>query len=144
MARKAYSSDLTNEQWELLAPLIPGERHRGRRRTTDMREVVNGIFYRLKNGCTWENLPHDFPPGKTVYHYFRAWTLDGTIERIHDHLRREVRTEAGKEEEPTAGIIDSQSVKTTEKGGLVAMMQERRSKAVSVISSWIRWASSGA
>lgn len=134
MAKKGYSSDLTDGQWEKVASMIPEAKPGGRHRTTDMRAVLNAIFYRVKNGCTWENLPHDFPPAKTVYHYFRAWTLDGTIEHIHDQLRREVRKEAGKQDEPTAGIIDSQSVKTTEKGGPEGLMPEKRQKVASAIS----------
>jgi putative transposase len=131
--KKRYSSDLTTGQWLVIKPLIPDAKKGGRPRTTDIREVMNGIFYRLKNGCTWENLPKDFPKSKTVYDYYQKWSVDGTIEKIHDSLRRAVRLEAGKEETPTAGIIDSQSVKTGQKGGIVVMMQVRRLKVANGI-----------
>jgi putative transposase len=133
MVKKRYSSDLTDEEWEILEPLIPVAKAGGHPRTTDIREVISGILYRLKNGCSWENLPTDFPPCKTVFHYYREWVLDGTIEQIHDKLRREVRMRAGRTETPSACIIDSQSVKTTEKGGIADMMRVKRSKAESAI-----------
>ena len=114
---KRYTSDLSNAQWEIIKELIPKAKPGGRPRTVNIREVLNAIFYRIKNGCSWENLPKCFPPHKTVFDYFRKWTLDGTIEGIHAALRSKVRKKAGKAETPTAGIIDSQSVKTTSKGG---------------------------
>jgi transposase len=131
--KSRYSSDLTTAQWLVIKPLIPEAKKGGRPRTTEIREVLNGIFYRLKNGCTWENLPKDFPKNKTVYDYYQKWSVDGTIEKIHDRLRRSVRLEAGKAETPTAGIIDSQSVKTSQKGGIVVMMPVRRLKVVNGI-----------
>jgi len=91
-----------------------------------MREVINAILYVLRNGIVWRALPHDFPPWKTVFHYFRAWRQDGTWEAIHDALRAEVRLSDGREASPSAAILDSQSVKTTEKGGPAAMMPARR------------------
>ena len=130
-----YTSDITTAQWLLIKPLIPDAKPGGRPRSVNIREVWKAIYYRLKNGCTWENLPKDFPNYKTVYDYFRKWSVDGVIEKVHDVLRRAVRKQAGKEETPTAGIIDSQSVETTQKGGIVAMMRERRPKAVNV-TSW--------
>ena len=117
-ARKAYGSDLTDDQWKLLEPLLPTPKGGGRPRTTDIREVVNAIFYLLRTGCAWRLLPHDFPSPGTVYDYFRAWTKDGTLYRIHDSLRRQVRVAAGRNEEPSAACIDSQSAKTNEQGGI--------------------------
>jgi len=125
-ARRAYDSDLTDKQWAVIKPLIPPPKTGGRPRTADTREVVNAIYYLLKTGCTWRLLPHDFPDWKQVYHYFSAWKKDGTWKRIHDHVRDQVRAKAGKKKAPTAAIIDSQSVKTAQKGGLVAMTLVRR------------------
>ena len=123
---KRYTSDLSLSQWQRIKPLIPAAKANGRPRETDIRAGLNGIFYRLKNGCTWENLPKDFPPSKTDYHYFRHWSLEGLIEEIHDVLRRLVGVQAGKPETPTAGCIDSQSVKTTQKGANEATTRPRR------------------
>lgn len=117
MTRKPYPSDLTDEQWAFLEPLIPPARPGGRHRETDVREVVNALFYRNRNGVGWRALPHDFPPWRTVYNYFRAWQADGTWEAIHDTLARQVRQQAGRDQTPSAGSIDSQSVKTAGAGG---------------------------
>jgi putative transposase len=132
--RKPYDSDLTDAEWERIRPLLPPHPPRGNDPHIPKREIVNAIFYVNKHGCTWRGLPHDFPKWQTVYGYFRQWTKAGVWEQINDALRREVRVAEGKEPEPTAAIVDSQSVKTTEKGGYMGTMRARRSTAVSVIS----------
>ena len=126
MKRKTYPSDLTDEQWELLSPLLPAAKPGGRPRTVELREILNAILYVLRTGCAWRMLPHDLPPWQTVYKYFRGFSEDGTWERVHDAIRPNVREGEGRSAMPTAAIIDSQSVKTTEKGGLVAMTLVRR------------------
>ena len=124
--RKPYDSDLTDKQWEIIEPLIPPSRPGGRKRTVDIREVVNAIVYVLRSGCVWRLLPNDFPKWQAVYYYFSLWKKDGTWKKIHDEIRGQVRLKARKKKQPTAGVIDSQSVKTAEKGGFVGMMLVRK------------------
>lgn len=122
--RRAYPSDLSDVEWALLEPLVPAPKTGGREPIHSRREIVNAIFYVLRSGCQWRMLPHDFPPWETVYDYFRRWRDSGVWESINQALREKVRQRAGREKTPSAVIIDSQSVRTTEKGGHVDMMEQ--------------------
>jgi transposase len=117
MARMSYPSDLTDAQWQALAPLVPKPKPGGRPATYSRREIVNAILYQARNGGGWRALPHDLPPYRIVFHYFRTWQQDGTWQRLHARLRTRLREQAGKTAKPSAAILDSQSVKTTEQGG---------------------------
>ena len=137
-----YPSDLTDEEWRLVEPQIPPAKHGGRHRTVVVREVVNGVMYVLSTGCQWRYLPKDLPPKSTVHDYLTRWNYDGTIERMHHALYVQCREAAERQASPTACVIDSQSVKSAEKGGAGSirpvMTRGRRSKERSGTSWLIR------
>jgi putative transposase len=112
-----YLTDLTDEQWAWVEPIFPSQEGPGRRRTVSLRRVIDALMYQDRTGCQWRLIPLDFPPSGTVRYYFDKWNDDGTMLEIHDCLRRAVRMQQGRESEPTAIVIDSQSVKTAEAGG---------------------------
>ena len=128
MTRKSYPTDLTDKQWAMIEPLIPQAEPGGRPRSVDMREVVNTILYTLRTGGAWRHLPHDLPPWGTVHYYCRRFRIDGTWEHVHDRLRERVRRKAGKKPTPSAGIIDSQSVKTDAPSKRIATATTRARK----------------
>ena len=133
-----YPSDVSDDEWDVIRSLLPEAKTGGRPRTTPLRHILNAVNYVSRSGCSWRMLPKDFPPYQTVYDYFRNWRNDGTWERIHDLLRERVRKREGRETSPSAAIIDSQSAKTTEKGGPGGMTQGKRSRAGSGTSSLTR------
>jgi putative transposase len=124
--RRSYSTDLSEEEWAILQPLVPQAKPGGRPRAHHTRELLDAIFYVVRSGGAWRLLPHDFPPWQTAYHYFRLWRIDGTWERVHATLRALSRLREGRQEASSAAILDSQSVRTTEKGGSAATTEPRR------------------
>jgi transposase len=124
--RPSYPTDLNDDEWAVLEPLVPAVKTGGRPADHTRREIVNAILYVLRSGCQWRNLPHDFPRWGTVYTYYRKWRLDGTWPLIHDTLRQQVRQAEGRHPQASAAILDSQSVKTTEKGGRAATTPARK------------------
>ena len=151
---RAYPTDLTDEQWAIMGPYLPAaktEGRTGRPREYSYREIIDGIFYVLRTGCAWDMMPHDLPPWNTCHHHSRRWRTDGTWQGVHDALREQVRARSGREATPSAAVMDSQSVKTAEKGGagakmpkapglkdrtLSAMMRQSASRDVSDTFSW--------
>jgi len=124
--RQPYFTDLTDDEWHILEPLVPAVESGGRPADHLRREIVNAILYVLRTGCQWRALPHDLPAWKTVYTYFRNWRREGTWKRLHDTVRKQLRRRVGRDPEPRAGILDSQSAKTTEKGGRGATRRARK------------------
>jgi putative transposase len=139
LARKAYRSDLTDEQWKIIEPLLPQPFSVGRPRTVDFREIMNAILYLLTSGCAWEALPHDFPAEGTVRDYFHQWRRTGLWAALNKTLRQEVRRHDGRDDEPSAAIIDSQSVKATRTSGSRGYDAGKKSTAQSDIWLLIRW-----
>ena len=126
MARRAYPTDLTDARWAVLEPFVPPPKPGGRPPKHPRRELVNAMPYVLRSGEAWRLLPHDLPPWQTVYHYFRLWRIGGAWEQINAALRERARVQAGRQVQPSGAILDSQSVKTTEKGGPAATTAARR------------------
>src|ERR671917_2277893 len=115
--KRSYSTDLTDAEWKCLQSYVPAPKHRGRPRIHSTREILNAVFYVLKSGCPWRLLPRNFPPWESVYFWFRRWRIDGTWERLNAALRERLRIRLGRNSQPSAGIVDSQSAKTTGVGG---------------------------
>src|SRR5215203_5137318 len=117
MMRKAYQTDLSDAEWACIEPHLPTPKSEGRPRIHSLREILDAVFYIVRSGCAWRLLPHDFPPWKTVYHYFRLWRIDGIWEKLNAAIRQRLRVHLGRDPQPSAGIVDSQSVKSTGVGG---------------------------
>jgi putative transposase len=115
--KRNYPTDLTDAEWECIEPFIPAPKCRGRQRIHSPREILNAVFYILRSGCPWRLLPREYPPWKTVYHYFREWRINDTFEKLNAMLRERLRSCFGRSPQPSAGIADSQSAKTTGVGG---------------------------
>jgi putative transposase len=135
-----YPSDLTDEQWDLIKPDIVRRKRRGPKSNVDLRGVVNAMFYRLRTGCQWRYLPLEYEGHDVVRGYWRRWQRNGLWERLNTRLREAIRVREGRNPQPTAAIIDSQSVKTVQKGGTAASTRASWSRAASATSSSIPWA----
>ena len=138
---KAYPTDLTDTEWELVQPLLPRRRAgdgRGAPVVRDRREILNAIFYQSRTGCGWDYLPRDFPPKGTVYDYWRMWIADGTWERVHAALREQVRQQANKDPQPSVGILDTQSVKSSPSKQSVSDAGDQVSQATSTLVKDLR------
>jgi transposase len=135
MKNRRYPTDLSDAQWELLGPLLEKPKHHGGApRKHTLREITNGMLYVLRGGISWRMMPTDLPPWESVYDHFRRWKKDGTIAHVHDLLREQVREKEGRQKSPSAAILDSQSVRTAEKGGSVATIKASRSRDASATS----------
>jgi transposase len=137
--RRAYWTDVPDREWQRLEPLVPAPKPGGRPAKYARREIVTAIFSVLRAGCSWRLWPHDFPPWRIVFYYFWPWRTAGIWEKIHDALRGDLRQAVGKQRQPSAGIIESQSVKTTEKGGSAGTMRASWSRAASATCESIPW-----
>ena len=134
--RRSYSTDLTDAEWQILEPLLPVEKPGGRHRLYPLREIMNALRYLLRSGCAWRLIPHEFPHWRAVYEYFKLWKEDGTWLKIHDYLHAELREQMERDKQPSAAVVDSQSVRTTEKGGRSEVMTAARRSPVGNGTSW--------
>ena len=133
--RQPYPSDLTGPQWAQVSRFIPAPKRGGRPAKYERREITNALLYVVRTGCQWRAMPHDLPPWRIVYWYFMQWKKDGTFNRLLDELRGDLRQAEGRQRQPSAAVLDSQSVKTTEKGGSMVTTRAKRSTAASG-TSW--------
>ena len=134
-ARTPYPSDLTGPEWAQVSRFVPAPKKGGRSAKYERREIVNALLYIVRTGCQWRAMPHDLPPWRITYWYFMQWKKDGTFDRLLDELRGDLRVAEGRQRQPSAAVLDSQSVKTTEKGGPAATTPVRRWPAASATSS---------